>query len=263
MGTEPKHLRAKRWAVFLTGLMLCTSVRSDEAGYRTFSDTQGRTFKGKLMDYEAASKTAAFKLSAGKKGRMPLTMFSDADRLFILDWEASRRFHEGLEVKPTPSFSVVSEKESGINDITKKVFDSFYEIRLINKTDVRCEKINIEYCIFYNQGERKNRTVRYEEGVCYGKDVVELIDPSSEQACKTKSVRLYTEGGNIGLFGSENVALANVQGIWLRLTMKLPSGSEIVREYRTSDEEHWKWAPYSFGAGLNEGAHVQTYYFIK
>jgi hypothetical protein len=133
----------------------------------------------------------------------------------------------------------------------------------MNRTDASFEKLDFEYCIFYNQGEREGRTIQYEEGSCYGKGVVELLDPSSEHVSETKSIRLYTEGGQVGLFGTDVVSIANVRGIWLRLKTKLPSGREIVREYRTSDDELWKWSPYSFGAGLNEGASAQTFYYIK
>ncbi|HSR88390.1 MAG TPA: hypothetical protein VLL07_05510, partial [Pontiella sp.] len=80
---------------------------------------------------------------------------------------------------------------------------------------------------------------------------------------KTRFIRLYTEGGRVGIFGTETVSLANMRGIWLRLKTTLPSGREIVREHRTADDPGWEWAPYSFGAGLNEGAKKQTFYYIK
>ncbi len=262
MNTTLKNTGMKRCAFVLMCLMLSTPVFSDEA-YRTFSDTQGRTFKGRLIDFEAASETVVLMRSGGKTGRMQLAMFSDADRLFILDWRASHRFQEGLEFMPTLNSTPVSKKESGISDATKEVIDSVYKIRLMNRTDAPFEKIHFEYCIFYNQGERKGRTVRYEEGSCYGKGVVELLRPSSELVGETKSIRLYTEDSRSGAFGSDASSLANVHGIWLRLKTKLPSGKEMMREYRTSEDIEWKWAPYSFGAGQNEGAHEQTFHYIK
>ncbi len=253
----------KPYAITLMCLILSTAVRADDEGYRTFSDTQGRTFKGRLMDYEAASETVILKRSDGKTGRVPLARFSDADRLFILDREVSRRFQEGLEFMPKLRSVAVSKKESGISDVTKRVFDVFYEVRFINRSGAPFEKLDFEYCIFYNQGERDDVTVNYEEGSCYGKGVVELLEPSSEQVNQTKTIRLYTEGGSVGVFGAEVISLATVRGIWLRFRIKLPSGQEIEREYRTADDADWKWAPYSFGAGLNEGASKQTYYFVK
>lgn len=262
MNTDPKSRDRKHFAGLLLCLMLAGPVLSEEE-YRTFSDTQGRTFEGRLLDYQTASETVILQGSNGKKGRVKLSMFSEADRRFILDWGALDRFQKGLELMPSLNSIAVSRKDSGVSDTTKKVFDSFYEIRFVNRTDAPIGNIDFEYCIFYNQGERENRIIQYEEGVCYGKGIVELIDPSSEHMSNTKPIRLYTEGGRIGLFGAETVALANMRGIWLRLKTTLPSGSEIVREYRTSEDAEWKWAPYSFGAGLNEGERKQTYYYVK
>jgi hypothetical protein len=253
----------KHFTSYLICLMLCASVRAEDEGYRTFTDVDGRTFKGKLTDYDVAAETAVMMRIDGKKGRIPLAVFSEADRLFISDWGALYRFQQGLEVMPSLNSTPVSDKDSRLSDTTKKVFDSFYEIRFINRTDIPFGKIAFEYCIFYNQGERKRRNVQYEEGVCYGKGTVEGLDPSSEHVSNTRSVRLYTDGGKVGLFGSESVALANIWGIWLRLKTTLPSGNEIVRDYRTADVAEWKWAPYSFGAGLNEGPKEQTYYFVE
>lgn len=252
----------KCYAAALLCLLLSASVRAGEE-YRTFSDTKGRTFQGALMDFEAASEMVVLKRSDGKTGRMPLTLFSDADRRFIVEWGVAHRFEKDLKIIPRLKYDVVSSKESGISDVTKKVFDAFYEIRFINQSDAPFGKLHFEYCIFYNQGERDARIVQYEEGVCYGKGVVELLDPSSEKVSKTKLIRLYTEGGQVGVFGGEVISLANVRGIWLRIKTKLPSGKVVEREYRTSNDELWKWSVYSFGAGLNEGKHKQTYYFLK
>ena len=253
----------KYFASLLICLMLSASVRADDEGFRTFSNKQGRTFKGQLKDYDAVSETVVLKRSDGKTGSMPLAVFSDEDRVFILDWGASNRFLEGLDVVPSLKSVKVSKKDSGISDVTKKVFDSFYELRFINRTDAPFGRIQLEYCIFYNQGEREGRTVQYEEGVCYGRGIVEGLDPSIEYVSKTRSIRLYTEGGKVGIFGTETVSLANMRGIWLRLKTMLPSGREIEREYRAGDDTGWEWAPYSFGAGLNEGEKEQTFYYIK
>ena len=263
MNSTSKNTGMKCAAIALTGLMLTTSAFAGGEEYRTFSNIRGQTFKGRLVNYEAATETVVLKRSDGIAGRMPLVRFSDADRIYILDWWTARRFQEELELVPALNATTVSRKESGISDFSKRVYDVFYEIRFINRSDAPFEKLEVEYCIFYNQGEREDRTVHYEEGSCYGADIVEGLDPSSEHVDETKSIRLYTEGGTVGLFGSDMVSLAHVRGIWLRLKTRLPSGREIEREYRTSNDELWKWSPYTFGAGLNEGAGKQTYYYHK
>jgi hypothetical protein len=244
-------------------LALFSSVRADEEEYHVFTDVQGRTFKGKLMEYDAASAEVVLTRSDGKTGGIPLTKFSDADRTYIREWGAEHRFQNELEVAPSLKVTRLSSEESGISDPAKKVFDVFYQIRFINRSDGPIGPLAFEYCIFYNQGERDDRTIHFEEGSCYGKGIVDGLDPLSEQVSNSKPVRLYTDGGKVGLFGTDVTSLGNIRGIWLRLKTTLPSGREIEREYRTSDDEFWDWAPYTFGAGLNEGEKKQTYYFIK
>jgi hypothetical protein len=263
MNATPKNVGMKYYAIAWLCLMLSASVFAGDEGYRTFSDTQGHSFKGRLIDYKAASESVVLKRSDGIAGRVKLARFSDADRLFILEWAAERRFQEELELVPSLNSTAVSKKESGISDPGKRVYDVFYEIRFINRSDAPFEKLDFEYCIFYNQGEREGRTIHYEEGSCYGADIVEGLAPSSEQVDETRTIRLYTEGGKVGLFGTDVVSLAHVRGIWLRLKTRLPSGREIEREYRTSNDELWEWSPYTFGAGLNEGERKQTYYHVK
>ena len=263
MNTTPKDAGIKCAAIALLCVMLSIAVFAGGEQYRTFSNIRGQTFKGRLLNYEAATETVVLKRSDGIAGRMPLARFSEADRSYILDWGPARRFQEGLELVPALNSTKVSRKESGVSDPGKRVYDVFYEIRFINRSDAPFEKLEFEYCIFYNQGEREDRTVSYEEGSCYGADVVEGLGPSSEHVDETRTIRLYTEGGTVGLFGTDIVSLAHVRGIWLRLKTRLPSGREIEREYRTSDDELWQWAPYTFGAGLNEGAREQTHYYVK
>lgn len=262
MSTEKKYSGRVRFAAVLLCLLLSTGGRAEEA-CRTFTSSEGRTLDAQLIDYEAASESVILKTDGGKTGRMALAKFSEADQNYILNWGAEHCFLEKLELRLSLDSASVSKEESGISDPGKKVFDVFYELCFINGSDAPFEKLEYEYCIFYNQGIRDDRTVNYEEGSCYGTGVVEGLAPDSEQVSKTKPIRLYTEGGRVGLFGTDVISLGNVRGIWLRFRTKLPSGREIEREYRTSDDELWKWAPYTFGAGMNEGDKKQTYYYVK
>jgi len=262
MNNDKKHSGRLPLASVLLCLLLSDGARADEVR-RTFTNRQGRTMEAQLLDYEAADKTVVIKRPGAITGRAPLVWFSDADQSYILDWAATRRFREGLELLPELRFKAVSKKESGISEPGVKVFDIFYEIRFLNTTDVPFAPIDFEYCIFYNQGIRDDRTVNYEEGSCYGAGVVDRLDPTAGHVSSTRSIRLYTEGGSVGLFGTDILSLGNVRGIWLRFRTKLPSGREIEREYRTSDDELWEWSEYTFGAGMNEGAKKQTYYYVK
>lgn len=264
MKNHLKNTGIKRCFIVLMCLVLSASVHADDEAYRIFTDEQGSVLEAKVIGYEADSETVVLKTAAGKTGRMSVARLSDEDRRYILKWWEIDCFQKGLELIPELCSVSVSKEEAGTYDLNKKVFDVFFKIRFNNRTTASFEKLEFEYCIFYNQGERGgNRAIQYEEGSLYGKGVVERLGPSSEQMSETERIRLFTEGGGVTLFGSDVVSIANVRGIWIRLEAKLPSGTEMMREYRTSDDELWKWVPCSFGAGMNEGARQQTFFYTK
>ena len=256
---------AVKLAILRSTALVCMLASAALAGdeCRMFTDAQGRTFSGKVIGFDEQEELVTLKCEDGRTGKMPLSVFSEADQTYFRDWGVSNDFLHGLVITANLKSAEVSRKESGFSDMQKKVFDSIYEIGLRNKTATTFGKIKIEYCMFYRQGVRKDCTVHYAEGICFGKTAVESLAPHVTEGFKTKSVRLYAEGADYTVFGVSGVSDAEVRGIWLRIQIKLPSGGELLREYRTSNDDFWKWTPQSIGVGLNKGSNAYMMNPIK
>jgi hypothetical protein len=205
------------------------------------------------MDFDAAAQVVAIRRADGKTAELPLTLLAESDRQYILNWGVKNAFMHRLKISVTPHLSDVSSEDTSTRGVDKVVSNVKYTIFLENPASSPLEKTVVEYCIFYRQGKRDGNTVHYDEGVFYGKSVVEGVNPSSSITVETNPITLYTINGNLSLFGQMSSSEANVWGIWLRLKMVLPAGDEMIREFRTSEDESWKWTAYSIAAGMNEG----------
>lgn len=233
-------------------LMPLPARASDQ--YRTFTDMQDRTFSGILTAFNATNEIVTIKRADGKTGNMPLSVFSESDRRYISNWSVTNDFMKVLRVAVQLSSADVEKEEVRYTDRSKRIKDFYYRIQLRNGSHTNFDRIDVEYCIFYRQGERDGYTILYDEGTCYGKITVAPLKPDTAPLYETKRVRLYSESGATTIFGKvDDLSTAEIRGIWLRLTLKQPSVPELVREYRTADEEIWKWTNYSIGAGYNRG----------
>jgi len=256
------NLSQKQLFMVLTAVAL--TVLDGHAGgtpveMRTFTDTQGRQIDGHLLAFDAASQIVTIKRADGRTGKLALSTLAEADRLIIQDWSYREAFLNGLTLTTELTSTNIPAIAAGISDRSRKVFDAVYEIELSNPTAYSFEKLDLEYCIFYRQGERNGIVVKYDEGICYNKQRVAVIKPKDKISLETTKVRLYTESGSQTLFGQTSVSDAGIRGIWMKLKAKLPSGEEIVREYRTSDDKYWKWTPGTVGVGMNGGVSLRDF----
>jgi hypothetical protein len=235
-------------------LLLCLlPIRGWSSEYHTFSDTNDRSFEGTIKAFNAAAAVVTIERVDGKTGQMPLSAFAEATRGYILNWGASNDFMKGMTLSVDLKSQSVASGKLDAAQVPERVSEFYYVVQLSNKTTAALNKIAIEYCIFYRQGDRDGSTINYKEGICHGRESVEPLKPSATSALETKSIQLYSEESQTTIFGAADTFNADVRGIWLRLTTTLPSGEKITREYRTSNDSFWKWADYSIGAGLNKG----------
>jgi len=234
----------------LTGLVLpFTAWSADQL--RTFTDIQSRSFEGRIMAFNQGDQLVTILRVDGKAGKIGLDQLSDNDRQYISNWGITNNFMNCVEIATKLASDGVQEDDRGASE---QVADFHYLINLTNSSASVFGKITMEYCIFYRQGERDGNTVTYDEGTYYGKAMVDSLAANSSVLLKTKDIKLYSKSGLNTLFGvSDNLADADIRGIWLRFKTKSPLGDEMVREYRTSDDERWKWTAYSIAAGRNPG----------
>ncbi len=249
----------------ITGVVVCaflaiTTWSAEQ--YRTFTNTQARSFEGELKAFNAIEETVSIQRADGRTGKMPLAVFSEQDRKYIRNWGCTNDFMTGIKVAAFLEAYSVSAEETDFDDVTKQVKDFRFNVQLKNQSTTAFGKINVEYCLFYRQGERDGSTIQYDEGICHSEINVESLASADLADLETKYVRLYSAAGQQTLFGSLELSDAEVRGLWLRMKMKLPSGEELIREYRTAEDDFWKWSDYSIGAGLNKGDSGTGYYFV-
>ncbi len=241
--------------------MLCLlPLQGWSVEYHTFSDANDRSFEGRITDFNTGAATVTIERADGKTGSMPLSAFAEATRDYIRNWGASNDFMKGVTVSVQLKSKPVEDDQTAAAHSSRQHSVHHYLVRLKNETSSSFKKIAVEYCIFYRQGDRDGSTIHYNEGICHGRTNVELLNPAAVTALETKGVRLYSEEQQMTMFGAADTFNADIRGIWLRLTTKLPSGEKITREYRTSNDSFWKWADYSIGAGENKGDSSYRFY---
>ena len=220
---------------------------------RTLTDTQGRTIEGTILSFDSENQTIEFQRLDGKKGSLKLSLLSEKDQVFIREWAVETAFMTELKIVPRLVTTPVATEDTRDKDVTKQVAEFNYDVTLSNASSAALGKVEAEYCIFYRQGIRSGSTINYDEGVCYGKATWDSVKASGAVSLQSKKIKLYSAVGASTLFGQAGFSDANVRGIWLRLTTKLPSGEKLTREMRTADDTGyvWKWKPGSIGVGLN------------
>lgn len=235
----------------MAGVFCC---RASEP-HHEFRDMQGRKFSGNVVAFDASKQIVTVRRNDGKTGKMSLNVFCGPDQLYIRDWGISNDFMSGLNVSVQLVSSNVSSRATGVADVSKDIFEQGYKIHLENDSKSDFGRITVDYCIFYRQGVRNRDTVNYEGGIARGKTALAELPIGADSTCKTMTIKLFSEAGSQTIFGKIEDSKSNVKGIWLRLKTKLPSGHEVVREFRTSQDSSWKWSDSSVGVGLNKSAY--------
>lgn len=237
-------------------LFLCFVLMAFEATaantYRNFTDTQGRTIRGCVVAYNATKKVVTFQRDDRKTSRVPLAAFSEEDQAYILEWEATDCFLKSSSFKIDIDREKDENKEksgqTGAHDIHAE--DTHYAITFENRADVAMKDITVEYCIYYEQVEGKERN----EGVCYGDIKVDIIGSRSKKTCRTKVVTTYKselDGGYYYASGANSSQKGSVRGIKLRVHMKTQSGKKVTRESSLPTGMNDAWKTKSINVGMN------------
>jgi hypothetical protein len=240
--------------IFLV-MIACISALSAADNYRTFTDTQNRIIEGVLKSYNADDQSVTIERTDGKSGQVPLAMLSEQDRNYICNWCYTNDFLNDVKLTVKLKSEAVTGEDAAAASRDKGISDFYYCIDLDNATTSPFARIDVRYCIFYRQGKAEGSTTRYKEGICSGQKKLKSLKPGTAQHLETSRVRLFSASGAATMFGDANQkSLADIRGIWLRLKTRLPSGDVIEREYRSDDDEMWKWVDCSIGVGMNKGS---------
>lgn len=226
--------------------------------YRDFMDTKGRTIRGCIVAYDGRSKTVTFERENKRISKVPISIFSDADQNYIKEWECSKLFLSNTKFKISAQRKKEKDKDASYsgNAFSSKVELMGYEVVLENRSATSMKDIEVEYCIYYEQDEVRNRKQHTAEGVFCGSFPRETFPPKSKREKLTKTVKIYKRelgGGWYYSSGIKNVQRGQVRGIWIRVHMKLSSGEKLTRDYCLPDSlnNSKSWMKSSINVGMN------------
>ena len=136
-------------------LLLIGLVSGARAGkeYRDFSDTQGRTIRACIMEYDSENETVKLERENRRIAKVPITIFCETDQAYVRDWEMLHDFERkgsfNIDVKRMKRDN--DEQDSRDHNSKKEVTDTYYIIVLQNKGSSELKGLKLEYCIYYEQ----------------------------------------------------------------------------------------------------------------
>ncbi|MBN2686126.1 MAG: hypothetical protein JXR40_12660 [Pontiellaceae bacterium] len=254
MDAVGRIIKTVRVAAVVISVLTVSSAYSEEKvsdKLHRFSDREGNSFRGFVTAYDEKKDVVSIRRLDGKAGQASLSVFSDEDQKYIREWGMRDSFMSGIKFV-TKLNSTRSELNDGDDGTIKTFWDVNYELSLENTTSYNYTNMTLEYCVFYRQGTRGDDGFVYAEGVSYGKNTIDAIKASEKSTLNTDVIKLYSERGRGTSFGIvDSRAEYKVRGIWARLSVKLPNGEICVRNFRTSEDDFWKWVSQSHPVGLN------------
>ncbi len=226
--------------------------------YRDFTSTDGKVIQAMVKSYDVNKKMVTIERDNRKTMKVPITVFSEADQIYIREWELLRCFsvERFLKMSAQRKQSDNDNKSSSDSYQTLKVKDTRYEIRIENRSTSSFSGLKLEYCIYYEQDEGSPGGNVTDQGVFCGDIPFDFIGSKSRTTLKTKAVSTYmaeVSSGVIWTDGRENVQRGGVHGLWVRIYMTLPSGEERVRDFcfPSSLNNSRTWATSSIRVGMN------------
>ncbi|MCK4563878.1 MAG: hypothetical protein KAU94_04315 [Verrucomicrobia bacterium] len=174
--------------VFIVWLCLATCLSWAGDNHHAFTDVNGRSIKGQLMGFDAGSQVVTIKREDNKTCRAPLAVFSKVDQQYIREQSLRQDFADVVRISTKLRQLDHTGTGHGKRYRAENVKSVTYEIILENHSISLFEGIDIEYCIFYRQGERNRKEMVFSHGVQYGSGNVELMKPYSRHALETATV---------------------------------------------------------------------------
>ena len=238
----------KRLVLFICLVAMISGVHA-ATQYRDFTSADGKTIRGAIKAYDASTKTVTIERDNKRTSKVPITIFSEADQTYILEWDASKGFSSKNLLKISCDDKVVEKrKEKELEDIQytggdvvkdfEKTVTTFeriaYEFEFQNMGKSELKNIRMEYQIYYEQSEMVwGKKPEVEQKYFSGKMDVPVLPEKSKMTITTEAVEIHEDGVNpIPQAGGDQRRGGNgdVHGIRARLYMKMASGEEVMRE---------------------------------
>jgi len=252
----------KRLVLFVCLVAMVSGVRA-ATQYRDFTSAEGKTIRGAIKAYDARTKTVTIERDNRRTSKVPITVFSEVDQAYILEWDASKGFSSASLLKISCDSKVVEEREEKeVGDITyvsgdvekdfEKTVTTFeriaYEIQFQNMNKSELKDIRMEYQIYYEQSELVwEKKPEAKQKHFTGKMAIPALPGNSKTPITTESVEIHEDSVNpVPQAGGDQRrgGKGDVHGIRARLYMKMASGQEMMREFQYPDslsEKKFPW----------------------
>lgn len=239
--------------VLITWLFITASLASAGGTLRVFTDSTGCSIKGWLVGYNADKQTASILREDHKRYTISLDRFSNDDQAYIRERGHEKTFMHSVVIKP------MREKVSPVNENYDERYNPDhiksmrYKVVLKNLSCTRFDRVQIEYCLFYRQGECRHRRMIFSEGVHCGYLAVDTLSPWAVHLLETEPIVICSDDEKATVFGSSERVTGEILGIWIRIAAILPTGERITREIRSPGNisRSKEWTTTTVLAGLN------------
>jgi hypothetical protein len=235
------------WRILLG--VVCTGAWADDA-YRDFTDTKGRSIRGRVISYDAAKGVVQIEAESGKKAPIPLEGLIEKDQEYVWAWENAQGFADEKLFRISCAEKQIEETKEEIrqdltwasgdtdkdflmNVITRKRIA--YDFKLGNFNATPLSGIRMEYKIYYEQSEMtRDRSKPIAEQKNLNETVALDAIPAKESITfQTKPVEIHEDDINeidSRTGDPRQAGKGRVHGIRARFYMTLTTGDQIMRE---------------------------------
>jgi len=251
----------KRLVLFVCLMAMVSGVRA-ATQYRDFTSVDGKTIRGCIKAYDPAKKTVTIERDNRKTTKASITVFSETDQAYILEWDASKGFLSDSLLKITCSkkrlgqhkdkeVRNVSNTGGGSSEIqlNESIFEEIaYEIQLRNMNKTTLDNMRAVYIIYYEQSEiSRNKKPEVEQKYDKEELPIPALDARQNASVTTQSVEVHNDNVNAVNWSDGSVYIGGkgeVHGLRVRLYMKMPSGKEVMREFTYPEKLSGKKFPW-------------------
>lgn len=231
--------------------------------YRDFTSADGKTIRGAVKGYDARTKSVTIERDNRKTATVPVSVFSEADQAYILEWDAAKGFLSNSLLKTLCDDRLIErrkEKEiSDINYVGGEVITDFektettveciaYDIQFQNMGNSNLQGIRMEYRIYYEQSEIEwDKKPEAKQKVLKEEMAIPPLAGKSKTTVTTKPIEIHKDSINVMPIAGGDLrsgGKGEIHGLRARLYMKMPSGQEVMREFQqpgSLSEEQFPW----------------------
>lgn len=249
----------------VAGMLFALLASRADAEMREFKLPNGKSVQAEIVSFDSRLGKVKLKLADGRPKTVKPGIFVKEDREYIKEWVSLDGFRNKTFFKVSCSKDMVEKwKEDIVSTVyiggdrsnTEKMtmgemkYEKFaYKLLLENRNAVPLENIKIEYCIFCKQkgkGQWRDRPDWFEKEKT-GSLTIAKLPAKSKKTVATDPVVIARQeiSGNIVSSGSgasyEKIGV-ELEGVWVRITIKTPGGLTATRSVFNPKNMEGKYA---------------------